>query len=139
MTAIYSYIGFTGACREAMNFYKDCLGGDLVIQTIGESPMADKFPSEMKDKVLHSSLTKGSLLLMGSDMNGPEQYSKGNNIGLSLNCSSEEEINTFFSKLSEGGKVMDPLKDQFWGAVFGAVRDKYGIGWMLNYDKNQNK
>ncbi len=139
MTAINTYIGFNGACREAMNFYKDCLGGDLFIQTIGESPMADKFPAGMKDKVLHSSLNKGSLLLMGSDVNGPEQYSQGNNIALSLSCSSEEEINTFFSKLSEGGKVMDPLKAQFWGAIFGAVKDKYGIGWMFNYDKNQNK
>ena len=46
MTAINTYIGFNGACREAMNFYKDCLGGDLFIQTIGESPMADKFPDK---------------------------------------------------------------------------------------------
>jgi PhnB protein len=135
MTAIYVYVGFNGACQEAMNFYKDCLGGDLFIQTVGESPMAAQFPPQMQDQVLHSSLTKGSLLIMGSDMTNPEGYTKGNNVALSLNCSSEEEINTFFSKLSEGGKILDPLKDQFWGAKFGALKDKFGIGWMFNYDK----
>jgi len=137
MTLINAYIGFNGACREAMNFYKECLGGDLTIQTIRESPMASQFPPSMKDRVLHSSLTKGPLLIMGSDMTTPEGYIKGNNISLSLICSSEEEINTFFSKLSEGGKILDPLKEQFWGAIFGALKDKFGIGWMFNYDKNQ--
>jgi PhnB protein len=26
---------------------------------------------------------------------------------------------------------------QFWGAMFGVFDDKFGIRWMLNYDKNQ--
>ena len=74
---------------------------------------------------------------MGSDMVGPDGFNKGNNIALSVNCSSEEEINTFFSKLSAGGKIIDPLKVQFWGAIFGVLTDKFGINWMFNYDKNQ--
>jgi PhnB protein len=139
MTQINAYIGFNRTCREAMNFYKECLGGDLMLQTIGESPMAAQFPPAMKDQILHSSLTKGPLLIMGTDCTTPEGFVKGNNISLSLICSTEEEINTFFSKLSEGGKIIDPLKEQFWGAIFGVLRDKYGIGWMFNYDKNQNK
>ncbi len=139
MTQINAYIGFNGKCREAMNFYKDCLGGELIFNVVGESPMASQFPENMKDKILHSSLTKGALLLMSTDCTSSEGYTKGNNVALSLNCSSEDEIKTFFSKLSEGGKVIDALKAQFWGAVFGVLTDKFGITWMLNYDKNQNK
>lgn len=139
MAQINAYIGFNGACREAMTFYKDCLGGEVMFQVIGESQIASQFPEKMKDKILHSSLTKDALLLMGTDCVGPDGYTKGNNVALSLNCSSEEEINTFFSKLSAGGTVLDPLKQQFWGATFGVLKDKFGIGWMLNYDKNQNQ
>jgi len=76
---------------------------------------------------------------MGTDCVAPGGFNQGNNIALSLNCSSEEEINTFFSKLSEGGKIIDPLKQQFWGAMFGVFDDKFGIRWMLNYDKNQQQ
>lgn len=76
-------------------------------------------------------------MLMGSDMVGPDGYIKGNTVALSLNCSSEDEINSFYTKLSEGGKVLDPLKTQFWGAMFGVFNDRYGIRWMLMYDKNQ--
>jgi len=137
MTQINAYVGFNGQCREAMTFYQECLGGELFFQAIGESPIKDQFPVWMENQVLHSTLTKGPLLLMGTDCVGPEGYVKGNNFALSLNCSSKEEINTFYSKLSAGGVIMDPLKEQFWGALFGVFTDKFGIVWMLNFDKNQ--
>ncbi len=137
MTQINAYLNFNGNCREAMTFYKTCLGGDLSLQTIEGSPIEAQCPAAMKHQILHSSLTRGALLLMGSDMVGPDGYIKGNTVALSLNCSSEDEINSFYTKLSEGGKVLDPLKTQFWGAMFGVFNDRYGIRWMLMYDKNQ--
>ncbi len=68
-------------------------------------------------------------------MVGPDGFIKGNNIALSLNCSSEDEINTFYSKLSAGGKILEPLKDSFWGSLFGCFTDKFNIMWMLNFEK----
>ena len=137
MTQIYAYIGFNGRCREAMTFYKQCLGGELTLQTVEGSPMEAQCPSAMKNSILHSALAKDRLLLMATDMVSPEGYTKGNNVALSLNCSNEEEINTFYAALSEHGNIIDPLKPQFWGALFGVFTDKYGITWMLNYDNNQ--
>jgi PhnB protein len=94
-------------------------------------------PPEMKDKVMHSTLMKeGVVLLMASDMMGSE-LKTGNSITLMIDCSSEDEIRTLFSKLSEGGNVTHQLKEEFWGGLFGHFVDKYGILWMLNYQKNQ--
>lgn len=42
MTQINAHLIFSGNYREAMNFYKSCLGGELTLQTIGESPLAGK-------------------------------------------------------------------------------------------------
>ena len=72
---------------------------------------------------------------MGTDMTGPDGFRQGNNIAVSVNCDSEEEIGTFYSRLSEGGSIMESLKLQFWDALFGVVIDKFGICWMLNFDK----
>lgn len=135
MTQIIAYLNFNGHCREAMNFYQQCLGGELVMQKISESPMAAQMPSEMGPKILHSSLTKDSLTLMGSDMMG-DKIVNGNNINLCMNCSSSEEVNSFFKNLSAGGKVIEPLHQSFWGATFGVLTDKFGINWMFNYSKN---
>ncbi len=34
MTQIHSYLTFSGNCREAMTFYRECLGGILMLQTV---------------------------------------------------------------------------------------------------------
>lgn len=134
MTQINAYLNFNGRSREAMTFYKACLGGELVMQKIAESPMAAQMPSEMGNKILHSSLTKDGLVLMASDMMG-NAIIPGNNVGLCINCSTEEEIDSFFNNLSVGGKINQPLQQSFWGATFGEVTDKFGINWMFNYSK----
>lgn len=139
MTQINAYLAFNGACTEAMTFYQKCFGGELAFQKFEDTPMGSQCNEEMKKYIMHASLTKNGLILMATDMKAPqEEFIKGNNFALSLSCSSEPEINDFFTKLSNGGKIVDPLKIQFWGALFGAVKDKFGITWMLNYDKSQN-
>ena len=135
MIQINPHLHLNGTAREAMNFYKDCFGGELFMQTLGETPMADQMPAA-KDKIMHASLTKdGSVLIMAADMMDPSTFKIGDNVTLSINCSSEDEIKTLFSKLSAGGKVTMPLSEQFWGATFGMLTDKFGIDWMLNYQK----
>lgn len=138
MTQINSYLTFNGNCREAMTFYAGCLGGELNLQTIGESPLADKMPAKMKDCILHSTLTNGTIMIMASDMVGDKGLIKGNSVSLMLNCSSEAEIRDYYSKLSEGGEPTHPLEISFWGALFGDLTDKYGNQWLLHYDKSQS-
>jgi PhnB protein len=135
MTALQPYITFNGKCREAMGFYKDILGGELNVMEVNGSPIEAQCPASMKDHVLHSTLTTGGLAIMGSDMVGPGGFHQGNTITLSINCSSEEEINRLYNKFAEGGTILDPLKVQFWGAMFAVVQDKYGVRWMFNYQQ----
>lgn len=132
---INSYLTFSGNCREAMMFYKECLGGELHFQTIGESPMAQKMPPQMKEFILHAMLAKGALVLQGSDMTPQSGLVKGNSVSLSLNCNSEEEIKTCYAKLSEGGSANHVLEDTFWGAMFGDLTDKFGNHWILSFNK----
>ena len=134
MTQINSYLTFNGNCREAMTFYAACLGGELGLQTIGASPLADKMPAKMKDCILHATLTNGAILIMASDMVGDKGLIKGNAVSLMLNCSSEEEIRDFYSRLSDGGEPTHPLEISFWGALFGDLTDKFGNQWLLHFD-----
>jgi PhnB protein len=136
MTVIKGYLTFSGKCSDALTFYKECLGGELTMQKFSDSPMANQMPPEMKDNILHAMLSNNGVTLMGSDMGGMQGVAAGNAITLMLNCSSEEEIRNYFSKLSVGGKVSHPLEDTFWGAMLGDFTDKYGIPWMLHFDKN---
>ncbi len=130
------YVNFNGRTREAMNFYKDCIGGELSFMTIKGSPIEAHMPAEMGELIMHSTLINGPILLMGSDMPDPN-YSKGNNFTLSLNCTSEEQIKDLFGKIAAGGKVVDELGIKFWGGMFGVIIDKFDVQWMFNFDPNQ--
>jgi PhnB protein len=138
-TQINSYLTFSGNCREAMTFYQECLGGELVFQTVDESPLSEKMPKKMKDCILHATLTKDTLILMGSDMVPESGLVKGNAISISINCDSEEEVKMFYKKLSKGGKADHPLEDTFWGALFGNLTDKFGNHWLLNFNRRQKQ
>ena len=129
------YLSFDGNCREAMTFYQRCLGGELAFQTVGESPLSDHMPAQMKDCILHSTLTRGPMVLMGSDMVPQSGLVKGNAVSLSLQCTSEADIRDIYQQLSDGGHADHPIELSFWGALFGDLTDRYGNHWLLIYEK----
>jgi PhnB protein len=92
----------------------------------------------VKQCILHASLVNGNLILVGSDMLSEKWLTIGNTISMAINCSSEEEIQNFYEKLSAGGTKDHALDQSFWGASFGDLTDKYGNHWLLNYEKNKN-
>ena len=135
MTRISPYLSFNDNCREAMNFYKECLGGELVFTTVGESPMAAMMPPEMTDSILHSSLTIGDAMIMASDLHRSALLD-GNTITLCINCSNEADFIRFFTNLSRGGEVVEDINEMPTGAKIASVTDKYGKQWTFYYDKN---
>jgi len=134
MVRLTPYIQFNGTCREAMNFYRDCLGGKLEIQTVGESPMAEGTPAETHDRVLHAMLIADGMTVMAADMLGSEQTAPSGIISLCINAGELAQTRTFFDKLSDGANVTTPLKEEFFG-IYGELTDKYGISWMFQVDK----
>lgn len=137
MTQINAYLTFDGNCLEAMTFYHECFGGKLTVMTNEESPMGADIPAELKKRIMHANIIKDGLVLMASDGIPNKPLVTGDTITLSLNCSTEAEIDDLYAKLSAGGQQNMPLGDQFWGAKFGMLTDKFGMNWMLNFDRNQ--
>jgi len=137
MKEITAYLHFKGEAREAMTFYKDCLGGELLFITVGETAMAAQMPAEIQGYIMHSVLKKDNLTIYGSDMVRPGGINIGNHMSLFINCSSEEEINSVYTNLVKDGKPGQPLTEAFWGSIYGDLNDKFGINWMFNYDKEE--
>lgn len=133
--AIQPYLHFEDNCKEAMEFYHKLFGGELEIMQIGESPAKEEFPEDLYDQVLHARLSNGDFHIMASDMCGQGELKQGNSVQLNLNCSSEEEINNLYNELAEDGKILSELKEEFWGALFAMVIDRFGVRWMLSLDK----
>ena len=132
MKSIDPYLLFNGNCRQAMEFYRDCLGADLNILTYAEGP--GDHPDAVKDKIMHARLAKGPVVIMASDPHDGTSPNQGNNFFLNLNCDSLEEIERLFNAVGKNGKVLLPLQDMFWGARFGMLTDQFGVNWMFSFE-----
>ncbi len=136
MAKLQPYLHFDGTTRQAMEFYRDVLGGELAIQTLGETPWASEMPQmpgATPDKVMHASLTKGDLAIMAADMMDPSTFKMGDNVSLCLVCESKQEIEDLYQKLSAGGDIFMALDRAPFG-WYAMLTDKFGTEWMLQFD-----
>lgn len=131
MAQLIAYLTFNGNCREAMTFYQACLGGQLQLETVGESPTAEQLPQQMKDCILQATLSNGHLLLMATDMVSETGLTRGNAVSILINCHSRQEMRDCFLRLSAGGETTHPIAKTHWGAWLGGLTDKYGNPWLL--------
>jgi PhnB protein len=134
MKTLVPYLTFAGNCREAFEFYRDTLRGEIKsIQTFEEAKM--EVEEQSKKKIVHAEFKAGDIYFMASDGMADFTANPGNNISLSINLDDFNELDRIFSGLAAGGKVTMPLQDAFWGARFGMLTDRFGIQWMLSCRK----
>jgi PhnB protein len=126
------YLTFAGNCEEAFNHYHKIFNGTLSdISRFGDNPNP-QLPDDQKNKIMHARLAFGDNMLMFSDTMPGGTVDFGNGISLSIGLTDEAEARSIFSQLAGGGKITMPMEKQFWGALFGMVKDRYGINWMIN-------
>ena len=124
-----AYLFFPGNTEQAIAFYQQVFGGQVSITRRGDvDPTAT---SEQKNQVINALLTGGDISLRASDREDTSA-SPQTRIELSLIGTDDARLRTLFDGLAQGGTVRTKLERQFWGDTFGAVTDKYGIGWQVN-------
>jgi PhnB protein len=125
-------LNFNGTCKEAFEFYKQCLGGRIqTMMTWGESPMADQVPAEWRDKIIHTTLIVGEDALIASD-SPPGRFEEPRGFAVTIQINEVAEGERVFNALSENGKVQMPFAKTFWSPGFGMCVDRFGIPWMIN-------
>jgi len=135
MTQLNPYLTFNGNAREAMEFYRSVLGGDLRVNTFGEFGNPDP---AVADKVMHAMLTGDKGTLMASDTAPGMPFNPGNTITCSLSGAPGEGLEDVWAKLSDGGQVHVPFEKQMWGDLFGQCLDRFGVQWMVNVGEPQS-
>jgi len=135
MTTLTPYLLFNGTCREAMEFYQSCFGGELTLTKVKDSPAKDHMPAIQQEKVLNARLKKGNLEISASDWLALDETPvRGNTVCLFLSGGTLGELKALFEKLSAGADVTDPLKPMFFG-TYGALNDQFGVRWMFAGNK----
>ena len=128
------YLFFNGLCEEAIAFYKEALGAEVLMQMrmneSPEPPQPGTLPPGFEQKIMHATLRIGETIVMMSDGNSNMQPSFQ---GFSLSIAAPDAVQAerLYNALSQGGKVHMPLGKTFWSPCFGMVADRFGVGWMI--------
>jgi PhnB protein len=130
---VQPYLFFGGRCEEAIEFYKQALGAEvLVLVRCKESP--EPLPDHMmppgyENKILHSALRIGETEILAAD--GPPAPTTFAGISLSLDAGTPDQAERLFKALSDSGRVQMPLGRMFFAERFGSVTDRFGVSWMV--------
>lgn len=126
------HLVFPGTCREAFAFYEKTFASRIqATMTFGETPSGTPPPPGAKDLILHTSMPLGGILLMGCD--APEgRWEPFGGFQIAVDAADEAEVRRLFGALSEGGSVLMPPTPTFWSPLFGMLKDRFGIGWMVS-------
>ena len=131
------HLGFLGNCREAFAFYEKRFGSKIQFSmTYGDAPPDTPTPPDAKDLIMHMAMPLGTLTLMGCDAPKGHEDTLGG-FQISLTCDEEAEAKRIFAALSEGGSVQMPLAKTFWSPLFGMVKDRFGVAWMISLPGQQ--
>src|SRR5579884_1312359 len=100
------FLLFDGNCAEAMTFYHECLGGELTITKLKDSPMKNTLPPEKWERVINAHLKSGEVEISATDWMAAPQYipKYGDIFAIFVLGGSYSELREVFDKLSQGHK-----------------------------------
>lgn len=134
------FLLFDGNCAEAMQFYHRCLGGELTLTKLGDSPMKDMLPPEKHNRLINAHLKSGAIEISATDWMASPVYEpvQGTTCAIFILGGLYDELKPVFDKLAEGASEdrFQDLHDLPIG-TYGQFYDRYGVHWIFKGDKTQ--
>ena len=129
MTGLTPYLSFPGTARQALTFYQEVFGGELVLNTLADFGREDG-PA---DAIAHGML-QGPVELFASDAGPDDPALRLDGVLFALLGTAEPAtLEAWFNALSDSGRDIDPLQLRPWGDHDGQVTDRFGVRWLIGY------
>lgn len=120
-----------------MTFYHQCLGGELTLSRLGDTPMKDQFPEEKHNRMINAHLVSGNIDISATDWMASPSFEpiQGNTFAIFVIGGAYDELKTVFDKLAEGAEKerFQALHNLPFG-TYGQFYDKFGIQWIFKGD-----
>jgi predicted 3-demethylubiquinone-9 3-methyltransferase (glyoxalase superfamily) len=117
---IFPCLWYDEEAKEAAEFYCNVFNGKITADT----PV-----------VMNIDLFGQKLMLL----NGGPQFKKNASVSLMVICETEEELQTYWDQLTEGGTVLMPLDSYSWSKKYGWIKDRYDVTWQLFLGEKQSE
>jgi predicted 3-demethylubiquinone-9 3-methyltransferase (glyoxalase superfamily) len=115
MQKITPCLWFDGKAEEAMNFYVSLIPNSKVLSV---TRVGDAGPGP-KGSVLTANFQLNGMEVLA--LNGGPQFNFTEAVSFIINCETQEEVDRYWEKLSDGGKKVE----------CGWLKDRYGLSWQI--------
>ena len=128
------FLLFDGNSAEAMTFYHACLGGELTLTKLADTPMKAQFPPEKHNRIINAHLKRGAVELSATDWMASPDFDpvQGNTYAIYVTGGTYDELKEVFDKLKGGGGTtrLQELREVPFG-IYGQMYDRYGVQWIF--------
>ena len=138
VTAV-THINLRGNARQALEFYQSVFGGQLSLVTYKDAGNVQD-PSDAGHVMWGQVDSPNGFRVMAYDVPlGTPWYQGENSYFVSLRGDTAEEIKPLWRKLSEGSAILRQLEPAQWSPLYGMLKDRFGVVWVLDVVVQYNK
>ncbi|MEU4513042.1 VOC family protein [Nonomuraea wenchangensis] len=127
-----THLNFRGDAREALAFYQSVFGGDVVAVTYQDAGNVQD-PAEAGQVMWGQVSAPNGFRVMAYDVPSGQPWDQGRNaFFLALRGQDADEVTAYWEKLAVGASVLRPFGPAEWAALYGMLKDRFGVTWVVD-------
>lgn len=127
-----THLNFRGDAKAALAFYQTVFGGEMTVFTYAQAGNVQN-PAEADQVTFGQVISPDGFHIMAYDVPSSMDWGAGQiPVFVSVRGADGEEITRYWDKLTQGGTIIQPLGPAGWAPLYGMVKDRFGITWVLD-------
>lgn len=127
-----AHINFRGDARAALSFYQSVFGGDLAVFTHAQV-YGTTDPAEANLVSWGQVASDAGFAVMAYDVPSRLEWSAGTiPFFVSVRGTAADEVSGYWSKLRDGATILQDLAPAAWSPLYGMLKDRFGVTWVLD-------
>lgn len=127
-----THLNFRGQARDALTFYQSVFGGELAAISYKDAN-AVQDPGEADQIMWGQVAGENGFRVMAYDVPSAMDWDAGTiPVFVSVRGDDANELRGYWDKLENGADVIQPIGPAAWSPLYGMLRDRFGITWVLD-------
>jgi PhnB protein len=129
-----AHLNFRGDARAALEFYQSVFGGNQMVISYKDAGNVQN-PAEADQVMWGQVAAESGFRVMAYDVPSRTPWNPGEiPFFVSVRGNAADEITRYWEKLSEGATVLQPLAPSGWSPLYGMLKDRFGVTWVLDVE-----
>lgn len=127
-----THLNLRGDARAALEFYQTVFGGELAVMTYADGQNVQDV-AEATQVMWGQVVAPNGFAIMAYDVPSRLNWNPGEiPFFVSVRGDGADEISQYWERLAEGGTIVQPLAPSGWSPLYGMVKDRFGVTWVMD-------